>query len=460
MSSIISKNPANNYEINGKVKVSTPKQIKRKVKLAKSQRDFWQNIGIEKRIELIEQVCLECENKKEKIAKLITKEIGSPIRENLSMMNFDLGYFKHFLQNGKKYLENEVTHEDEKSEHKIIYEPRGTAAVILPWNFPFEMFVWGVIPNLVAGNTVVMKHSELCPLTAKYLEDEIVADKLPKGVLNFLYGDGKTGQQLLDQDVDLIWFTGSCKVGKEIYNKASSKFIKAILEMGGSDPCVVFEDVDVKKIVSKIYFKRFLNNGQVCGAVKRLIVHENVFDKVVRQLKELIQKKTVGDPMDENTDLGSLSSKKQLEKLQKQFQDAKQKGAKVITGGLLAKNLKGAYFLPTLLTKVNQKMKVWKEEVFGPILPIVSFKTEKEAIKMANASRYGLGAVIFSSDTRKAEKVAGKIDVGTVEINSASHWLACNPFGGNKLSGIGREHGETGFKELCKTKVISKQKSK
>ncbi|MDO8620757.1 MAG: aldehyde dehydrogenase [Candidatus Levybacteria bacterium] len=458
MKQLISTNPARNYEQVGSVPISTLSEIKQKVAMAQKAKTLWKELGVAKRIELIKPLLSEFMSKKAELALLITKEIGKPITESLDDIAWDEGYFKWFLENGEKYLAAEKTFEDDKSVHKIVYEPIGVAAVITPWNFPFDTFLWAVIPNLIAGNTVVFKHSEECPLTGKFIEEVMNKSQLPKGVFAEVYGDGKVGEQLANQDVNLIWFTGSTKVGKKLYEIAGRKFIKTVLEMGGSNPAIVFADVNVEEIISKIYIRRFLNCGQVCDAVKRLIVHESIFDKIVKELKALIETKIVNDPQNKNTDIGSLAAKRQLDLLESQVEDAIRKGAKIITGGRRPRDLKGAYYLPTILTNVKKNMRVWAEETFGPVLVIVPFKTEQEAIELANDTSYGLGAQIYCKDKNRALKMISKIDAGAIDINQGNHWLPCNPFGGYKNSGMGREHGEHGFRELTQLKIIALEK--
>ena len=216
------------------------------------------------------------------------------------------------------------------------------------------------------------------------------------------------------------------------------------------------DDGNFDKIIENVYTKRFMNCGQVCDAAKRLIVHESIFDEVIKKLKAHIETKTVGDAENKNTDIGPLVSKRQLDVLKSQVNDAHKKGAKIIIGGKTPEGLKGAYYMPTILTNIKFDMRVWKEEVFGPVLPVVSFKTEEEAIKLANDTAYGLGAQIYSNDRERAKRVASKIDAGCIDINGGNHWsTAANPFGGYKCSGMGRELGKHGLQELCQIKVIS-----
>ena len=458
MTKLISTNPSKAYENIGEVDISSDIEIDEKVKLANNAKLAWKELGVKKRIELLRPICEEFESRKNEFPQLITKEIGKPITESTNEANGFLEEFRWFLDNGEKFLADETTYEDEKSIHKIVYEPLGVAAVIVPWNFPFGMFIWGTIPNLIAGNTVVFKISEECPLTGKLIEEIMNSRNLPDGVFAEVYGDGKVGQKLVESDINFIWFTGSTKVGKSLYQIAARKFIRVVLEMGGSSPAILFEDIDIPEAILSVYTERFTNCGQVCDSVKRLIVHESIFDKVVEKLREEVEKKIVGDPLDKKTQIGSLVAKRQLDLLKEQVRDALDNGADLIAGKSEPEGVNGAFFKPTILTNINLDMKVWKEEVFGPVLPIVTFKTEEEAIKLANDTIYGLGSRIYSKDIERARRVASKIEAGTVEINYASRWLCCNPFGGYKLSGIGRENGTIGFRELCQIKVISESK--
>ncbi len=455
MAKLISTNPAKNYQVLGSIDISSPKEIAGKVVKARAAASRWKNLGVAKRIAMLRPLCDEFIKHKEEIALLVTREIGKPISESRSDLDWDKGYFQDFLTNGVRYLQDEVTYHKGENIHRIVYEPLGVAAVIVPWNYPFANFLWGVIPNLIAGNTVVFKHSEECPLVGKLLDEMMVSLHLPDGVFSQVYGDGRVGESLAQERIDLIWFTGSTAVGKKLYEIAGRKFIKGVMEMGGSNPAVIFGDVDVKKIIGQLYSGRFMNCGQVCDATKRLIVHESLFDRVVEKLKTRLASVKIGDPEDDATELGSLVAKRQLELLEAQVADAVTRGARVVVGGKRPEGLKGAYYMPTILTNVKGTMRVWKEEVFGPVLPIVSFKTEEEAIALANDTLYGLGAQVFSKDVNRALRVANQINAGCVDVNEGNHWQPCTPFGGYKGSGKGREHGKHGFQELCQIKVIA-----
>jgi len=458
MVKIKSINPSTGNVI-GEVPASSEQDVKEKVKLARSAQKSWQEIGLTGRVKKLKQVVQLFVERKDDFAKLISEEMGMPITQAVEDVSMGIDYFEWYLDNAEKYLTSEVTYEDEREIHRVFYEPVGVVASIVPWNFPFSNFVWQVGQNLVVGNTVVFKHSEETVLVGKEIEKVFDDSQVPKGVFNELYGGGDVGNLLVNQDIDMICFTGSSEVGKELYKLAGEKFIRVLMELGGSAPGIVFEDADVDKIVETIYFNKFLNCGQVCDGLKRLIVHESRFDEVVEKLKRVVVSKKVGLADKKETDIGPLVSERQVEVLKLQVKDAVSKGARVIIGGKESENSKGFFYEPTLLTKVTKDMRVWNEEVFGPVLPIVSFKTYDEAIILANDTNYGLGGYVFTEDKQLAKKAASEIKTGMVGHNNVSYLKPCNPFGGYKNSGFGREHGKFGFHELCQVKVVSFEKN-
>lgn len=456
MSKFFSINPATKKKL-GEIHESTSEEIERKVSNAQTARDGWRALGLKGRISLLTKLLGDIKHHSKELALLSTREMGMPIRQSEQDVTDALRYFDWYLVNAEKYLSPEITNNENGIVHRVFYEPIGVAAVIVPWNFPVSNFVWGVIPNLLVGNTVVFKDSEETPLIGKFFEDIVSNSGLPNGVFSEVYGDGKVGDLLVHENVNLIWFTGSTKVGKYLYKVAADKLIKIVMELGGSAPGIVFSDVNVDDILDTIFYARFVNCGQVCDGLKRLIVHESRFDTIVNKLKAKLQSVKVGNPEDSATDIGPLVAKRQLDLLEGQVKDAVDKGAEVVIGGKRADNLTGYYYEPTVLTNVNRDMRVWREEVFGPVLPIVSFKTDDEAVKLANDTRYGLGSYIFTSDSDKADSIAARIESGMVAVNNASYLVPFNPFGGFKESGIGREHGKYGFHELCQLKVVSQK---
>ena len=415
------------------------------------------DISLEQRVLYIERLKDIIKSKKREFAELITNEMGMPISESLSDIDSGLEYIEWYIDNVEKIIGDKITYEDEKEIDKIIFEPKGVVAVIIAWNFPFSSFVWQAVTNLIVGNTVIIKHSELVPLCSKFIYD-MVNSILPENVYNVVYGAGDVGKALAEQEIDLICFTGSTRTGQSLYKIAGEKFIEAVMECGGSAPGIVFEDADVDDIIEAMYINKFANSGQICDGQKRLIVHNSKIEEVCNKFKLLVESKNIGNPLDEKTEIGPLVSKEQLEKIENQMADAINKGAKVICGGQRLKNTDGNYYLPTILTNITKEMKVYNEEVFGPVIPIIGFDTIEEAIELANDTEYGLGGYIYTKDRKKFDTVVKQLKTGMIALNNLYYLRPCNPFGGYKKSGIGRNNSEFGLKELCNIKVVTYEK--
>lgn len=458
MSTIISTNPSRNFEQIGEVTVTTDSEIAEKVRNAHDAKKAWKELEVAGRIEALRGFPKLVQEYKEKIAQRTTAEMGMTITDSQDDVDWNMDYIHWFLENAESALTHEITHEDDNAVHAIHYEPIGVAAVIVPWNYPFGMWLWGVLPNLLAGNCIIVKHSEECPLVGKLLEEMMGELGLPEGVFQAVHGDGSAGQALAESNVDLIWFTGSSAVGQKLYEIGAGKMIKVLLEMGGSNPAILLGDIDVEHIVPRLVSKRLGNCGQSCDALKRLIVHEDIFDDVVSRLKDGFEALHIGDAAEETTQMGPLVAQRQVDRLEEQIADAIDKGATIVTGDEKPEGLEGAYYTPTLIIGVTKDMKIWNEEVFGPVLPVVPFKTEEEAVALAEDTKYGLGAQIYSADQQRAKRIASQLTVGNIDINSCSHWIPCNPFGGCKASGLGREHGIAGLRELCELKQVSMEK--
>lgn len=455
MTKLKSINPTDQSVI-GEVKTSSKQDVKRAVAGAEKALEAWRGTSVKERASCVSKFAKEILKHKEKVARLAALEMGKPYSESLADLDFDQDYLKYYAEEGPKILKDEVIEKTSKLVRKVVHEPIGVAAVIIPWNFPFGNAVWGIVPNIIAGNTVVFKHSEHTPLCGQEVMDIFKKIGLPDGVVNIVYGDGRVGRMLVDSGVDLVWFTGSTEVGQEIYEKCAKKFIPCILELGGSSPAIVLDDTDLDNTLENVYSGRFYNCGQVCNAIKRLFVHKKIYRELVDRLVEKVGKTKVGDPFDK-VDFGPLVSKKQLALLKAQVKDAVDKGAKVEIGGSQPKDssLKnGNYYLPTILTNVNFKMRVLTEEVFGPVLPVIAFNNTDQAIKMANRTEYGLSAEIYTQNLDLAREIAKKLEAGSVSINSNDYLLPPCPFGGYKKSGLGREGGKYGFHELTQIKYI------
>lgn len=271
-------------------------------------------------------------------------------------------------------------------------------------------------------------------------------------------GASEVGKKLVETDIDLICFTGSTKTGQSLYKLAGEKFIEVVLECGGSAPGIIFEDADIDGVVESMYINKFANCGQICDGQKRLIVHDSKMEEVCTKLKKCIESKHIGNPLDEKTEIGPLVSNRQLEKLEAQVDDAVKKGATILCGGKRLDNTKGNYYLPTILTNITKDMNVYTEEVFGPVIPIITFDTIEEAIEIANDTQYGLGGYVYTKDKEKFDIVVKQLKTGMIAWNNLYYLKPCNPFGGYKKSGIGKNNGEFGLKELCNIKVVTYEK--
>ncbi len=454
---LTSINPSDNSVI-GEVEITTAEEIQNIVEKAHKAKENWKNLGIEGRNKYLLKFYDTIEQHADELALLQSKEMGMPINEAKEDVAGGIKYLRWYSAHANESLSPEVTYEDDNEKNVVYYEPRGVVAVIIAWNFPMSNFVWQCGQNLVAGNVIVLKTSEEVPLFSKMLEEITTESGLPECVLSIVYGDGIVGDVLAHQNVDMICFTGSTKIGQQLYKVAAEKFIPVLLEMGGSAPGIIFEDADIPAVIDTIILNRFLNCGQICDGLKRLIVHKSRFDETIKLLLEKIAEKKVGIATDEINNMGPLVAERQVIALEAQVADAVSKGAKILVGGIRPEGLNGAFYLPTLLTGVTKDMQVWQEEVFGPVLPVVSFETEEEAIALANDTMYGLGGYVFTQDKAKFERVALQINTGMVSQNNLGYCKESNPFGGYKKSGMGREHGKFGFHDVTQIKIVAIEK--
>lgn len=455
--SIQSVNPSTG-EILGTVQASSPAEVKEKVASARNALRGWKEAGLQGRVQALRKVVEILKKRSEEFSQLASREMGMPVSQSIHDVNGAITYFEWYLDTAEKYLSPEVVYEDDTMVHTVHFDPVGVVAAITPWNFPASNFVWMIGQNLIIGNTVVFKDSGDVPLCGKFIEEVFEQASLPEGVFAEVYGRGEIGDLLVHQDIDMICFTGSTATGRHLYKVGAEKFIKVFLELGGSAPGIVCADADIDAVIGTLYANRFDNCGQICDGLKRLIVHESRLVEVLSKLKEKLDSVTIGDASDKKTDIGPLANEKQLRSLENQVADAFTKGAVTEYVGKIPKRLKGYFYPPTVLTNITREMRVWKEEVFGPVLPIVTYHTENEAIELANDTEYGLGGYIFTTNKARFESLASKVESGMVMMNNASYVAPPSPFGGCKSSGLGREHGRFGFQELCNIKVIATEK--
>ena len=323
-------------------------------------------------------------------------------------------------------------------------EPVGVCAQIIPWNYPLMMAAWKIAPAIAAGCSVVVKPATLTPLTAIVLGEICIEAGVPEGVVNIIPGAGSSvGNYLVEHEkVDKVAFTGSTPIGKNIMEKASQTLKRVTLELGGKSPNIVFDDADVDAAVDGSLFGIFYNTGQSCEARSRLYVHEDIYDEFMEKFVEKTKKLKLADPHDKGTHIGAIINQDQLDTIDGYVQSAKEEGATILAGGSTAKVEgfeKGYWYEPTIITDVNHDMKVVKEEIFGPVVVVMKFKDEKEAIKLANDSEYGLGSAVWTQNHGRATRVSKAIQAGIVMVNCPFSAFPGTPFGGYKQSGFGRE---------------------
>jgi aldehyde dehydrogenase (NAD+) len=323
-------------------------------------------------------------------------------------------------------------------------KPLGVAGQIIPWNFPLLMLAWKIAPALAAGNTVVLKPAETTPLTALLFCDVLRQAELPAGVVNIVTGDGRTGAALVDSDVDKIAFTGSTEVGKAIQRHIAGSGKKLTLELGGKAANIVFDDCAIDQAIEGIVNGIYFNQGHVCCAGSRLFVQESIYEPVIDKLKQRMATLRVGDPLDKNTDVGAINSKMQLERIEELVEVGKAEGAEIYQAPCRLPE-KGYWFAPTVFTNVAQSYRIAQEEIFGPVLSVLTFRTPEEAVEKANNTPYGLSAGVWTEKGSRILWMAERLRAGVVWANTFNRFDPASPFGGYKESGFGREGGLHGM---------------
>lgn len=456
-------NPATE-EIIHKAPAGTSGDIDKAVKAARYAFDSgpWPHFTGAERAVYLRAIATKITEKREFLAKLEVSDNGKPLPEALWDVDDVAGCFNYYAG-----LAEELDHNPEETiplseprfSSRVVREPLGVVGAITPWNYPLLMVSWKVAPALAAGCTMVLKPSELTPLTA--LELGVIASEadLPPGVLNIVTGTGpQAGEPLTEHPlVDKLAFTGSVSTGRKVMMAGAQDIKNVSLELGGKSPFVIFGDSDIEKAVEWIMFGIFWNQGQVCSATSRVLVEASIYDAVVSRLCEEAAKIRIGNGMEDGTLLGPIVSKGQYDKIVLAIERARIDGATVAYGGSRPTGLNTGYFIePTVLTNMSEDNYVWKEEIFGPVVCVKPFKDEDEAIRMANDSRFGLAAAVMSKDVIRAERVAEAFRAGIVWVNCSQPTFTEAPWGGYKQSGIGRELGRWGLSNYLETKQITR----
>jgi len=457
---LISRNPATGEEI-GRAPLTTPEEVARAVGRAREAQRDWASRSFRERGRVVMKARRVILKELESIALLISHETGKPVAEAIAMeLTPTLDLMQYFARHTASLLRPERIGLGQYAlmgrSSYIVHKPLGVVGIISPWNFPWATPLDEVVMALMAGNSVVLKPSELTPLTGLKIKDVFARAGLAEGLLEVITGDGSIGAALVAAGVGKIMFTGSVPTGKRVAEAAAKYLTPVVLELGGKDPMIVLADADLQSAARAAVWGAFANSGQACAAVERCYVQESVAqeftNEVVRETKRLRQ--NVGTNKD--SDIGSMTSERQLQIVEDHVLDARARGATVLTGGERLSNLSGPFFAPTVLTNVDHEMEVMRDETFGPVLPIMTFKTDDEAVRLANDSVYGLTASVFTKDIARGKKLAERIDAGTIMVNEVlyTHGIAQTPWGGVKQSGLGRTHGRAGLLELVGSQHI------
>jgi betaine-aldehyde dehydrogenase len=416
----------------------------------------WSKKTTNERADLIDRVAELLLAKSDLFAETITSEVGMPLKlSKLIQVGNAISSWKHYAQ-----IARDFKYEESVGNSLLVHEPIGVVACITPWNFPLIQITHKIAPALVAGCTVVLKPSELAPLNAIALAEVIHEAGFPPGVFNLIMGNGEdVGEALVSNPkVDMVSFTGSTRAGKRVGEIASQSIKRVALELGGKSSSVVLDDADLAKAIKGTLNSCFLNSGQTCLAHTRLLIPESKYDEAKTIVLAAVEKMKIGDPFVEGTRLGPVISSAQRDRIRNYIATAKKEGAEVIVGEAEIPNelLSGNFVQPTVLGKVKPNDTVAQEEIFGPVLSIITYKDEDEALKIANNTIYGLGGAVWSNDLNRAMHFARHMRTGQVDINGAP-FNTLAPFGGYKQSGNGREYGLYGFKEFFEIKSIQQE---
>ena len=444
-------NPATE-EIIQEYEVMTKEQINDKVKKARNTFQDWKK-DASKRTDLLHDFANELRKDKEHLARTATKEMGKAIKESRSEVEKCAWAIEYYADHGQIFSTGEIVNTDARKSI-ITFQPLGVIGSIMPWNFPYWQGLRFAAPSLMVGNTIVLKPASATMQCGIEIEKTFDKAGVTQGVFQTLVGDSKIAETLIDSNgINAITFTGSVPVGAKVAQRATSKLKKTVLELGGSDPFIVCADADIEKASTGAVKGRFINCGQSCIASKRFIVVKEVADEFTEKFVQKTEQLRVGDPLSEETDVGPLVNAKSLENMEGIVNRTAKTGAELLTGGERI-NGKGYFFKPAIFKNVSPEMEIAQEEVFGPVAPIITANDEKKALEMANDSKCGLGASIWTQELEKAERLSSMVDSGIVTVNNVVVSDPRVPFGGIKNSGFGRELSRYGMLEFVNIKSV------
>ena len=451
---IVSINPATE-EINSMFPEESDDVIEYKLKLAESAFEKWRVLDIKERLKFLLNFINILQKNREEYAKIIVREVGKTIVSARAEIDKCIALANYYYKNGELFLSNKnVQLTDSNKKAEIRFDPLGPILGIVSWNFPFWLPIRFIVPTILAGNTVLLKHSSSTPLCSIAIEDLFKESGYSEGVFqNLLVTSKKINQIIVDDRIQGINFVGGLEAGSKVASEAGKYIKKLVLELGGSDPFIVLEDANINKSVTNLIQGRLRNAGQACNSPKRVIVHKNILDTFIEKVLNNISKVKQGDPMNEEIDIGPMANLKTLQEVQEQINKSLSLGADLIYGGQRL-DRKGYFLQPAVITNVKPGMPLFDEEVFGPVIVLTSFDTVEQAITLSNKSKFGLGASIWTEDVNLAVSLIPQVNSGNVYINQLVRSELELPFGGIQKSGFGRELGEYGIKEFVNIKSV------
>ena len=433
---------------------TTDEEVARALSAARAASAQWRRTGLAERADLLQRVADLYEEHCERMARLTSLEMGKPLAEARAEVRLSASIYAWYAQHGPTHLADEELEISGSGTAVVRTEPLGPLLGIMPWNFPWYQVARFAGPNLLLGNTVLLKHAPNCPQQALLLQELFDAAGLPAGVyVNLFLTHDQVAHVIASPVVQGVSLTGSERAGSAVAELCGRHLKKCVLELGGSDPFLVLQDADVEQAVADAVTGRMFNGGQACTSSKRFLVHEDLHDRFVAGLAAGMASWAPADPLESGTRLGPLSSVQARDGLAAQVQDAVDRGAIVHTGGVVPSG-PGAWFAPTVLTGVTPEMRAYREELFGPVAVVHRVGSTEEAVALANDSDYGLGATVFTQDEQTAQSVAEHLEAGMVSVNGISRSAPDLPFGGVKRSGFGRELGRFGLEEFCNKKLV------